>query len=258
MIQTAEQLKENCLKLANHYKTLYVMGCFGAPMTPSNQERYIAHHSYNQRKEQADMIRSADGETFGFDCVCMIKGLLWGWNGNPEHIYGGASYTSNGIPDIGADQIILVCREQSTDFGAIQPGELLWTKGHVGIYVGNGDAVECTPGWKNGVQVTAVKNIKSGAGHNWTKHGKLPYISYDDGKIEPELDGIPVLRRGTKSDAVRLAQILLNHRSKKPYLAVDGSFGPATEEVFRSFQKDNGLKADGICGAESWKVLLRL
>ena len=34
------------------FKTLYVMGCFGAPMNKKNKERYTKNYEYN--KERAD------------------------------------------------------------------------------------------------------------------------------------------------------------------------------------------------------------
>ena len=42
--------------------------------------------------------------------------------------------------------------------------------------------IECSPAFKNCVQVTACLNIGAISGMNgrrWTKHGKLPYITYD-------------------------------------------------------------------------------
>ena len=177
-IKTNVELVNKLKDIAKNYKTLYVMGCFGAPMTESNKTRYINHHSYNQRPDRKPMIQAASANTFGFDCVCFVKGLLWGWNGNASKTYGGAGYAINGVPDIGTEQMIAVCKDVSTDFSKIQVGEFLWMQGHCGIYIGNGQAVECTPAWKNGVQVTTVRNIKDGTGHKWTKHGKLPYIEY--------------------------------------------------------------------------------
>lgn len=80
---------------------------------------------------------------------------------------------------IGADTIITKCSGVSTDFSKIEVGELLWTTGHVGVYIGDGLAVECTPSWKNCVQVTACNCTKSGYNRrDWKKHGKLPYVSY--------------------------------------------------------------------------------
>ena len=178
-IKTATELANMCKKIATEYKTLYVMGCFGAPMTPKNKERYCTNHSYNKRQARTKMIKSATSDTFGFDCVCLIKGILWGWNGSKHRIYGGAAYATNGVPDIGANTIIKKCNGISTDFSSVEIGELLWKSGHVGIYIGDGLAVECTPAWDNCVQITACNCDKEGYHRrDWTKHGKLPYVEY--------------------------------------------------------------------------------
>ena len=178
-IKTATELANMCKKIATEYKTLYVMGCFGAPMTPKNKERYCTNHSYNKRQARTKMIKSATSDTFGFDCVCLIKGILWGWNGIKYRIYGGAAYATNGVPDIGANTIIKKCNGISTDFSSVEIGELLWKSGHVGIYIGDGLAVECTPAWDNCVQITACNCDKEGYHRrDWTKHGKLPYVEY--------------------------------------------------------------------------------
>ena len=36
---------------------------------------------------------------------------------------------------------------------------------------------------------------------------------------------------------------------------VDGKIGTATKEALKSFQKDNGLDADGVCGRRTWDKL---
>ncbi len=178
-ITTGKQLAERAVDVAKNYKTLYVMGCFGAPLTAANKKRYIQHHEYNRNASRAAMINAASEDTFGFDCVCLIKGLLWGWCGDKSKSYGGADYAVNGVPDIGADTMITKCRNVTTDFSHIEVGEAVWTNGHIGIYVGNGLSVECTPSWANKVQLTACNCNKSGyPTRTWKKHGKLPYVSY--------------------------------------------------------------------------------
>lgn len=180
-IMTATEFVKRVKDVAENYKTLYVMGCFGAPMTSANKKRYIEHHSYNQQTARTKMINSATTDTFGFDCVNLIKGILWGWTGDKSKTYGGAKYAINGVPDTNADGMIKLCSDVTTDFSKIEIGEALWCKGHIGVYIGDGLAVECTPSWKNKVQITAVKNIGTKSGYNartWTKHGKLPYIEY--------------------------------------------------------------------------------
>jgi hypothetical protein len=184
-IKTAKELATACMEVAKNYKTLYIMGCFGAPMTAKNKARYTKNHSYNKQAFRAEAINAASTDTFGFDCVCLIKGLLWGWNGDTAKVYGGAGYEINGVPDIDAGEMIKVCKDVSTDFSEIQVGEVVWMPGHIGVYVGDGLAVECTPIWKDGVQITAVANIGRKEGYSlrkWEKHGKLPYVTYEEEK----------------------------------------------------------------------------
>lgn len=176
--------EEFCAKLldvANNYKTLYVLGCFGAPLTSKNKKRYANNNDYNRDPVRARMIENALEDTFGFDCVCLVKGILWGWCGDVNQTYGGAKYRSNDVPDIGANAMILKCNETTTDFTSITKGELVWIEGHVGVYVGNGKVVECTPKWDNKVQISNLGNdpqFKTEHYRIWKKHGKLPYITY--------------------------------------------------------------------------------
>ena len=178
---TNTEFVEKLKDIANNYKTLYVYGCFGAPMTATNKTRYINAQSYNAKAARKAMINAATADTFGFDCVGLLKSVLWGFSADKTKNYGGAKYASNGVPDTNANGMIKLCKEVSTDFSDLEVGEALWMSGHIGVYIGDGYAVECTPSWKNGVQITPVLNMgtKNGTkGHKWTKHGKLPYIEY--------------------------------------------------------------------------------
>ncbi len=148
--------------IVDNYKTLYVMGCFGAPLTGANVSRYCTNHRYNKQAARTAMIRAAADKNppvYGFDCVCLIKGVLWGWSGNAAKPYGGAAYASNGVPDLGADTMITKCSGVSADFSGIVPGEAVWLPGHIGVYIGGGKVIECSPAFKNCVQVTACLNI---------------------------------------------------------------------------------------------------
>ena len=186
-VMNSKEFVEKLKNVALNYKTLYVMGCFGAPMNDANKERYCKNHSYNKKAKRTQMIQSASADTFGFDCVNLIKGILWGWNGDKSKTYGGATYKSNDVPDTNADGMIAKCSELSTNFSKIEIGEAVWCKGHIGVYIGDGLAVECTPSWKNCVQITACNCDKKGYNRrNWTKHGKLPYITYEKAEIVPE------------------------------------------------------------------------
>lgn len=162
------------VKIATEYKTLYVMGAFGAPLNERNKIRYTANHVYNENQVRKNMINSASSDTFAFDCCGLIKGVLWGFNGNVNGTYGGAFYKANGMPDLSADRMIMACSMVSTNMSQIAVGELVWLSGHIGVYVGNGNVVECTPKWKNGVQITKLTD------RAWQKHGYFDYVDYTD------------------------------------------------------------------------------
>ena len=271
-VMKASEFVAKLKDVAQNYKTLYVMGCFGAPLTGGNVSRYCNNHAYNKQAARTKMIKAAANQNppvfgfdcvclikgilwgwrgdasktyggasyavngvpdigadtmitkckgvstnfsnvevgealwcsgkmikaaanqnppvFGFDCVCLIKGILWGWRGDASKTYGGASYAVNGVPDIGADTMITKCKGVSTNFSNVEVGEALWCSGHIGVYIGGGLAVECSPAFENDVQITAVKNMGTKSGYNartWTKHGKLPYIEYDNAApVQPD------------------------------------------------------------------------
>lgn len=234
------------LKSIANKKTLYVMGCFGAPLTAANKIRYTNNHSYNRQSNRSSMIKSASEDTFGFDCVGLIKGVLWGWNGNVERLYGGADYASNGVPDINADTMIAKCKDVSTDFSSIDIGEAVWIPGHIGVYIGGGKVIECTPQWRNGVQITSKRK--------WQKHGKLPYIIYMARGEDTVSIELSVLKTNSRGEQVKTLQRLLVGFGYD--LKVDGAFGTITDRHVRSFQRKYGLSADGIVGEKTWSKLL--
>lgn len=175
---TNKELAQKLINIAKNVKTLYVMGGIGFPLNEKGKQRAYKN-SWNTTSDRVSCIKAATDDTFAFDCVCLIKSVLWGFAADPSKTYGGAVYQSNGVPDIGADTMITKCSELSTDFSNIEIGEAVWMRGHIGVYVGDGLAVECTPKWKNCVQLTACNCTKSGYNRrNWTKHGKLPYVKY--------------------------------------------------------------------------------
>lgn len=65
---------------------------------------------------------------------------------------------------------------------------------------------------------------------------------------------LPVLKKGSKCDAVKTLQILLN--SHDFGLAVDGRFGTLTMNAVLEYQEETGLIADGSVGPATWKKIL--
>lgn len=183
-----------------------------------------------------------------------------GWCGDKSKVYGGADYASNGVLDISEDQMISRCDGVSTTgWKDMAVGEAVWMSGHIGIYIGDGLAVECSPKWENKVQITAVGNIGKKAGYNtrtWTKHGKLPYVSYTEKEGYCTVD-MKVLKKGAKGEDVRALQyLLIGNGFSCGDCGADGSFGVATDTAVLAYQKANGLAVDGSCGGKTWARLL--
>lgn len=223
-----KEFVERIVDVAKNYKTLYVMGCFGSPMTPSNKVRYCNNHSYNKQQARQEMINKASTDTFGFDCVNLIKGILWGWTGDKTKTYGGATYASNGVPDVSADGMIAKCLSVSTNFSTIEVGEVVWVPGHIGVYIGNGLVVESTPSWKNGVQITSCNCTMAGYNRrNWSQHGKLPYITYEkekNKKLETGNDIVWELMNGKHKvridDVIRAVKALDKAKTNQEFMSL--------------------------------------
>lgn len=226
------------VNIAKNFKTLYVMGCFGAPLNSGNKTRYCNNHQYNRQPARTAMIQAATSDTFGFDCVCLIKGVLWGWTGDQSKVYGGAGYAINGVPDIGADEMIRRCPgATSAGWSDMVPGEAVWMDGHIGVYIGDGLAVECTPKWENKVQITAVGNIGPKAGYNtrtWTKHGRLPYVDYS----EADQVQAPSVEPSTDTGATKPVEVVYTVKAGDTLSGIAAKYGT----TYQAIAAYNGIK----------------
>ena len=271
---TNVELVKKAKDVVANYKTVYANGMFGQPITESiivQKTRQLPKWYTSARQKS---LRALIGKGhFGFDCICFIKALLWGWSGDLKSTNGGAKYCSNNVPDTTEYGMLNRCSNISSDFSKIEVGEYLWTDGHCGIYIGDGLAVECTPKWDNGVQITAVHNIAEKQGCNgrlWTKHGKLPYIEYvvcpedkekDDAeqtKGEVTLSLNQLSRGKYKGNAQVFALQRLLKLMGYYYKDIDGDFGSGTEMAVKNFQKDRKIQVDGIVGRDTWSHLLTI
>ena len=257
---TNKELVNILVDIAKNYKTLYVMGCIGAPLTEANKNRYCNNHSYNKAPDRTAMIRAASNDTFGFDCVCLIKSVLWGWNGSTNKTYGGAVPYSNGVPDIDADAMIGVCKEVSANFDNVEVGEALWVPGHIGIYIGDGLAVECTPSWDNKVQITSCNTTKKGYNRRyWHKHGKLPYITYVNATPTPTPKPTPVNATVKVGDLVTVAANAVYYNgAQMPAFVKQDKWYVIEAEGDRAVIDQNEAKTNSICSAVNVKYLTKV
>lgn len=222
----AQELINRVRDVAVNHKTLYVYACFGAPLNNTNKQRYTNNCDYNRQPSRSRKIWAASPDTFGFDCVNLIKGILWGWDANLNHTYGGAVYASNGCPDTNANGMFWdYCYDQTNNFSNIIPGEFVWMEGHIGVYIGGGLAVECTPIWNDGVQITAVGNIGSKPGYatrTWTSHGKSKLVDYSAQPEPPKPEPTPELKYKIGDHVIVNGRLFSTANGENPGKVVEG------------------------------------
>jgi len=73
------------------------------------------------------------------------------------------------------------------------------------------------------------------------------------GQVEVVPADLPTLRLMARGESVKILQSALHARGHA--LVADGIFGRGTLEAVKSFQRANGLSADGIVGARTWAAL---
>lgn len=207
--------------------------------------QYPAHYS---ERRMPKYERHVAEKRMVCDCVGLIKGFFWTGNGAGGNVYG-----ANGCPDASANGMYALCRLKGGMAALPETrGAVLWRKGHIGVYVGGGMAIEAR-GFDYGVVRTAV------AGRGWSGWGLLPegMIAYGEGALQAATPVQPELRRGMRGEAVARAQALLIKwdPGALPRYGADGDFGSETRAWVERFQRAKGLAADGIVGPVTWGSL---
>ncbi len=144
----------------------YVWGTYGGVLNRSLLNRKIKQYP-DEVGSMSDFIERnwLGGRTA--DCVGLIKG--YGWLNAETHQ---VEYATNGMLDVSADQMYKNAKEKGLSSTMPEiPGLAVWRKGHIGIYIGNGEVIEAM-GTKYGVVKTKF------SAKRWTHWLKIPYINY--------------------------------------------------------------------------------
>ena len=240
----------------------YVYGARGESCTPGNRRAFFkskgADHPTIRSKCQVIREKDPKADCNGckwypnkervlmFDCrgfTYYIIYLVFGWKlqgaGATSQWNTKSNWKAQGTIDTCPDNQ-LVCLFQ-------QNGSKM---AHTGFGYG-GETVEC----QVGVQHFVKRNKK------WTHWGLPACIdeTYTPPEDPPKEDKKPVnktIRKGNKGELVKKCQqLLVKHGYSLGICGVDGDFGTATEKAVKEFQKDNGLKVDGIVGESTWAAL---
>lgn len=173
--------------------TAYAWGTFGQKKTDSFIDSKMKQYPKWYNTTRVNHLKAQSNDTYLFDCVGLIKSILWG--------FPNVRYATNGVPDINANTMIEKCSIISTNFNDIVDGAVVWLDGHIGIYIGNNQVIECTPAFDNKVCITNINQRK------WIKWGRLSYIDYvvndnitinTDSKLNSFIEELEILIRRYK------------------------------------------------------------
>ncbi len=243
----------------------------------SKSKQYPKHYGSSRTSKYKKAIEE---KKVCADCVGLIKGFFWtnGGAGVLDYINGGAKfvnkYGSNGCPDKSASGMLSWCKKQGCKNGKIAtlpdvPGILLFSSGHVGVYIGGGYAVEAR-GFNYGIVKTKVKD------RSWTEWAYLPesLLKYDVGAGDTVTPADPEPVKPTTPTVYKLGDRIL--KLKSPNMTgddvkdmqarlnalgyacgtADGMFGKKTLAGVKAFQTAKGLKVDGEFGPKSLAALV--
>lgn len=212
----------------------------------------------------------SDG-TRQFDCCGFFKCFIW-------HDYSSknAKYYGKTQKDLSCEGLLNEAKEKG-DISTIPEiqGVLVYMKGHMGIYIGDGKVIESTVAKFDGKNGKIYKTYFKGSGSGcdgkratWTKWFKSPYLTYGEEtkQTEPEttksdnfLGSRGYIKYGDKSASVgKIAEFMYKnfplYTSKN---ALGNFYGKYIESSIKEFQRRTGLEADGCVGAKTLAMLVK-
>ena len=207
------------------------------------------------------------GERGDFDCSAAVI-QAWELAGVPVKS-NGATYTGNmrgvflrcGFEDV-TSQIDLASGS------GLQRGDVLLNIiNHTAMYCGNGQEVEASIN-ENGTVTGGQPGDQTGREFLMRPYRNYPWdcvLRYGGGSGAAAARPGPVyeysvklglLKEGMEDAQVKTVQILLAAKGYQPGQA-DGIMGPVTVEAVKSFQRAEGLLADGEVGGDTWTRLIK-
>ena len=184
------------------------------------------------------------------DCIGLIKGYLWCDSPTDN------TPTYKKDQDMSASGMRRRCKVKG-DISTIPdvPGLLVFSEGHIGVYIGGGIVVDAR-GHSKGVIKKPLSN------HKWEEWGVCPLLEYDReiNAAEKEQQGagetvnitLRVLTKGSKGKQVKALQhLLIANGCPLPRYGADGSFGNETVAAVKQYQQKHGLQVDGNAGQQT-------
>lgn len=234
----------------------YVWGGAGQYDTPANRKSYADRSSCPSGesaviKKQCKVLNSGASSCSGckwypnaktrfFDCRGFTRwvlgqvGISLQGSGATSQWNDNSNWSEKGkIADMPVDKVCCVFMQDGSKMS------------HTGLCIGHGQIIHCSGEVKRG----------SSSDRGWS-HYAIPKGLDGDAPVPTPTTDKPTLRIGSTGEYVVECQndlIKLGY-NLDPYGA-DGKYGKTTSARVADFQRANGLKADGICGKNTWAAL---
>ena len=255
----------------------YVFGAAGEYCDPANRRSYYKRHGADHPTiaSKCQVIRAdnpltscngckwfpSGAVTRFFDCCGFTRWILkvvFGWtlqgSGCTSQWNTESNWKAKGEIKDGLPKDVLCCVFY---YKKDSKGNRTKTLEHTGFYF-NGETVECS----NGVQHSKTLNKK------WEVWAVPACIDAVIQPVEPPkepekqqeggqtVSSKKTIRKGNYGALVKECQTILQKLGYDLGICgVDGDFGQATEKAVKQFQKDHGLKVDGVVGQNTWAAL---
>lgn len=142
---TSNDICSKAREIASH-KNLYVRGGSGQKLTQANKLRFTGIDVFNNKRSK--IIFGASEDTVAYDEYGFLSAI--------------SGYNCRNL-----GEVMNLCEDISKDFGSIIPGEIVFMKDRIGVFVGDNKVIACDI---IGVGYTILDG--------WASHGKLPEIDY--------------------------------------------------------------------------------
>ena len=261
--------------------TVYMWGTYGRKVTEALIAAKAKQYPRQYSEHYQSMLRGKIGH-YSWDCIGLIKGIIWGWDGKKNVPYA----PKDSMPDIGSNGLMRAIGNLSTDWKKVKVGAAVFLPGHVGIYVGDGHVIEATPSFNNGVQITAVAELAPNSKYpkrKWTQgHGLIPWVDYKTAAKpipapEPKPEGdyyMHTVKKGDNpwnlalhylGDGRRFPEITDLNNLEHPYtiyagmqLRIPGKAGTAAEYVVKKGDTLWAIAKEQLHDANKWQEIARV
>lgn len=245
---------KKCLALGNN--SVYVYGSFGNKLTTSFCDaKYKQYPNINTSARTSAYKKLCDGQHIGFDCVGLIKSYYWGGYPSPK-------YSSNSDESANSMYTHAKVKGKISTLDKNRIGVLVGMNGHIGIYIGNSEVIECTiaktlSGKSHGLGGVCKTKLSQ---RNWTWWCECPYITYEKTPApkptptpQPSSSFFPEKGYWTYGDShANIGKIAsFMYKTFPVYTkkeALGNWFGPNLTKSIKEFQRRTGLKSDGSVG----------